>query len=119
VMESADIVVLRELYRNTKMDIFEFHRLYSLSPGQLAQTLNKFVKQGIVEIEGDFAQITDFGRKWIVANRKSLFLEVRALGWKSIPDYMQKPRIPINSFYAPRKSLLDKEFFIHLIERKG
>ena len=118
-MQSADIVILRELYRNESLDIYVFHKLYSLSPAALAQTINRFLKLGVIEIQDDLIRLTDFGLKWILSNRKSLFLKDRVQEWKDVPDYMLKTKIPVDSLYVPRKSLVDKEFFMRLIESKG
>ena len=118
-MQTVDIEVLRELYRNDKVDLYRFHQLYSISPGQLAKTIDHFVELKVLDVVDDFVQLTDFGRKWVVANRKSIFLRDRLQEWKDIPENMRKDRILVNSPYKPKKSLVDREFFGHLIEEKG
>ena len=119
MIRTADIEVLRELYRNDKVDLYRFHELYSLSPGQLAHTINHFLDLKVIEIVANCVQLTDFGRKWVVANRKSVFLQDREQEWKVIPTNLQKERIPKNSVYKPNKHLVDREFFRHLMEEKG
>lgn len=118
-MQTADIEVLRELYRNDKVDLYRFHQLYSLSPGKLAKTIIHFAELKVIEIVDDCVQLTDFGRKWVLANRKSIFLQNRPQEWKNIPKDMRKEQIHVNALYKPKKSLVDRKFFGHLMEKKG
>ena len=119
VIRTEDVEVLRELYRDDKVDLYRFHQLYSISPDQLARTINHFGDLKVIEIVGDCAQLTDFGRTWVVANRRLIFLRERELEWKVIPKNMQKERISKDSVYKPNEHLIDREFFQHLVEEKG
>jgi hypothetical protein len=118
-VQTADIEVLRELYRNDKVDLYRFHQLYSLPPGQLAKTINRLMELRVLELVDDSVQLTDFGRRWVVANRRLIFLRDRAQEWKDIPENMRQDRMPINSLYKPKKSLIDRQFFGNLMEDKG
>ncbi len=108
---SEDIEFLRELFVKSRVELYYFHEKYLLSPGQLARTVNKFLELKIVEkIDYDIL-LTDFGKKWILSNRKQLFLNPQKMYWKAIPNEMKKESIEKNIPFRTERKKLDSEIF--------
>lgn len=115
---SEDIIILREIFNLRRLNIFYFHEKYLLSPGQLARSLNNFIENKIIQIKENEIIITDFGIKWIISNRKKLFLQEKDLFWKEIPEYMTKKQLMINKLYKPKHELIDKNFLHQKLLKK-
>lgn len=108
---SEDIEFIKELLDRKKVDLYFFHEKYLLSPAQLARTINKFIEEGVVELSNEEIRLTPNGEKWIICNRKSLFLHERKKYWKEIPSEMKQESFELNDFYKPNRKKLDTELF--------
>jgi hypothetical protein len=112
-----DKEILRDLFKESKMvSIYSFHKKYMLSPGQLSRSLRKFESMGVLVSTDENVELTEYGKKWILQNRKELFLNKPREFWKeSITESV--PNSNINKPYLPKKTKLNKDFFKSLYFR--
>jgi hypothetical protein len=82
-----------------------------LSPAQLGRTIRKFTNIECVIINDNNIELTEKGRKWIIANRKELFLQTKEKYWKNTPIEMIQETFKINDTYKPNTKKLDSELF--------
>lgn len=115
---SEDIEFVKELFERKQVDLYFFHEKYLLSPAQLLRTTNKFIKEGIIELKNEVATLTPKGEKWIIYNRKTLFLNEKDKYWKEIPSKMRQNSIGIKDLYKPYRNKLDKELFKNIEDGK-
>lgn len=115
---SEDIKFIKELFERKKVNLYFFHEKYLLSPAQLARTIQKFVEEDVVELVNEEVKLTAKGEKWIICNRKSLFLHERKKYWKEIPTEMKQESIEINEFYKPNRNKIDTELFKNIEDGK-
>jgi len=115
---SEDIELLKELYLREKVDFYFFHEKYKLSPAQLGRTLKKFKDAGLIVIEEQNIILNEIGIKWIIGNRRELFLKEKSKYWKNIPDEMTQEILGINDIYIPNRKKIDKEIFKNLEDGK-
>ena len=104
---SEDIEFIKELYIHNSVSMYFFHEKYMLSPAQLGRTIRKFTNIECVIIDDNNIELTDKGRKWIIANRKELFLKTKEKYWKNIPIEMLQAAIKTNDTYKPNVKKLD------------
>lgn len=115
---SEDIELLKELYSNDKIELYFFHKKYKLSPAQLARALKKFKDAGLILLDNDSVELNEKGRRWIIGNRKELFLKEKSKYWKRIPENMKQQSLEINQFYIPERKNIDKEIFTNIEDGK-
>ena len=115
---SEDIELLKELYSKTNIDMFFFHEQYKLSPAQLARTLKKFTDAGLIILDSRNIILNENGRRWIIGNRKELFLKEKSKYWKNIPDEMKQDLLNVNELYLPDRKKIDNELFKNIEDRK-
>jgi hypothetical protein len=108
---SEDIEFIKELFTQKEVNMYFFHEKYFLSPVQLARTINKFLTEEIIEMQGDLVSLTTKGKAWVICKRKLLFLYEKDKYWKEIPLEMKQEPIGINEFYKPNRKRLDQELF--------
>ena len=108
---SEDIEFLKELLSKDKVELYFFHNKYMLSPAQMARTINKFEELGLIDITNDEVSLNELGRRWIIENRKFLFLNENVKYWKEIPEEMKQKKIAINKPFKPNRRNIDKELF--------
>ncbi len=114
-MPSLESIVVRELYKTTDwVDLYQLHKKYLLSPIQLLDFCEKLLEIEVIEIEGRKARITDFGRKWSVKNRYKIFSSEGP--WAKGSPYLQLERRAVEKPYLPKLKLLDKDFFLKLLQ---
>jgi len=90
---SEDREILRHLWaEHDPVKVYLFHEKYLLSPGQIARILRKYSAENIIEIHGDRIALTERGRRWILRNRREIFMHVSAKPWKSIPDVFRNSK---------------------------
>lgn len=106
---SEDIEFMKELYINNSLSLYFFHEKYMLSPAQLGRTIKKFTDLKYVLVNDFDVVLTEKGRKWIIANRRELFLKTKEKHWKKVPIEMTREVFNINNTYKPTK--LDSELF--------
>ena len=115
---SEDIELLKELYLREKVDFYFFHEKYKLSPAQLGRTLKKFKDAGFIVLDGQNIVLNETGRKWIIGNRRELFLKEKSKYWKKIPEEMKQDTLAINELYIPDRKKIDKEIFKNIEDGK-
>jgi hypothetical protein len=115
---SEDIEFIRELYDRKQVHLYFFHERYLLSPVQLARTINRFIEEGIVELNNEIVSLTPKGEEWIICKRKSLFLNEKDKYWKEIPIKMKQEAIGVKDLYKPNRNKLDKELFKNIEDGK-
>lgn len=71
---SEDIIILRNVMEKQKVLIYDFHKNYKLTPAQILRSLSKFSIHKIVEYDEINVKITEFGKEWVNANRKFIYL---------------------------------------------
>lgn len=106
---SEDIEFLRELYIHNSVNIYFFHEKYMLSPAQLGRSIRKFTDIGCICLNEDCINLTENGRRWIIANRRILFLSSKDKYWKKVPVEMTQKVLNVADTYRPHK--LDSELF--------
>jgi len=98
-----DGIILKRLFASGDelIEPYEFHRVYSLSPGQIARTVHKLFDAKLIEqLEGKL-RLTIDGKKWVTAN-KMAFYKINKI-WKDIPAAYLGDRIEIDDVYLPEK----------------
>lgn len=115
---SEDIELLKELYSKEKIEMYYFHEKYKLSPAQLGRTIKKFKEAGLIIIDEKNVILLEKGRKWIIGNRRDLFLNERSKYWKKIPEQMKQESLAINELYKPDRKKIDKEIFKNIEDGK-
>lgn len=115
---SEDIELLKELYSNDKIELYFFHEKYKLSPAQLGRTLKKFRDAGLIVFDKNSVTLNESGRKWIIGNRRELFLKEKSKYWKKIPKKMKQESLAINELYIPNRKNIDKEIFNNIEDGK-
>lgn len=111
---SEDILLLKELFKTGKTELYFFHEKFMLSPAQLARSLRKFENEGLLIVKEKQVSLTDVGKEWIFENRKNLFVNEREKYWKKVPENMKVPQLGINQLYKPERKKIDKEIFLKL-----
>ncbi len=87
VLSSSEKIILLNLFKSNKsFAIYSFYTEFSFSPAQLSRFTRKFLKKDIISLDDDKMRMTEFGRNWIIKNRKELFLKPRKRDWIYIPD---------------------------------
>lgn len=116
-MSSLESIVIREMYKATDwVDLYQIHKKYLLSPIQLLDFCEYLSEIEVIKIEGRKAKITDFGRKWSIKNRYKIFSSERP--WAKGSPYLQLERRAVHEPYLPNLKLLDKDFFLKLLQRE-
>ena len=89
--QSFVIQFYRYLYENGNIDLYQWHQTTRVSPIELAVIVNEEVKKGRIILNGDknSISITDYGKKWLEANKLELFAEEKEQPWKIVPDDMK------------------------------
>jgi hypothetical protein len=112
IITTADKIVLLDLYRTygTPQYLFQFHKKYSFSPGQLGSFVRKFGEVGIIELREDYILLTEYGKKWLLINRNRIFSSTVQYKWREIPEELREEKIDIDSLYLPKVRKLGKHF---------
>ena len=90
MIQSFTIRLYRHLYENGDMDLYQWHQDTCISPIELANIVNKEIKEGRIILSADKSRIsiTDFGKKWLEVNKLELFAEEKEQPWRYVPDDM-------------------------------
>lgn len=88
---SADKKILMDLFKEqSSRQLYYFYEKYNFSPAQLSRFVRTYQKIGVISVQEDFIELTEFGRKWILTNRRRIFLQTREKLWRNIPSEWQK-----------------------------
>ena len=111
---SADREVIRKLYAGEGwIDLYTLHAQYLLSPGQIADIMDRLARAGFVEVEGIRARMTGKGREWVIAARK-IFLATDRSTWRPEADAMLQSELVAGQPYLPDPELVDRGFFVRM-----
>ncbi len=112
----AEIVMIKDLFSEKNgIKAYDFHKKYSLLPSVIIKFIDKGEKAGHLQLKpNNIIWLTPGGRDWVVANKKSIYLESKPKYWKLLPKGMIKE--PIGDLYLPDEKLIDKNFFDKLSE---
>lgn len=84
---SVDKKVIKDLLSSSDgIIIYSLFEKYNFSPAQISRFTRKFFEEGVILKINDTLRLTEFGRKWVMANRKEIFLKERKNTWEKIPD---------------------------------
>lgn len=109
---SEDLILLKDVQKGIPIDIYSLHERYQLSPAQLARSMDKFAQLGIISIvDNKFLIITEFGKKWIIANKSKIYLLERDSEWKKMPIDAATETIGINKLYKADIKKIDTRIF--------
>lgn len=114
--DSADREILRVLY-STKgvVDAYLFYTRYNLLPSMILRSFRRFEEDGVVRlVDGAFLELTEYGRKWVVSNRRRIFMREVDAEWKDPPGSYLINSLPPFSPYIPKRRNTSKKFFENL-----
>ncbi|MBP6740849.1 MAG: hypothetical protein KA146_12705 [Leptospiraceae bacterium] len=84
---SVDKKVIKDLLNSSDgIIIYALFEKYKFSPAQVSKFTRKFLEHGAILIKNDKLFLTEYGRKWIIAHRKEIFLQERKNTWEKIPE---------------------------------
>lgn len=93
-ISSSDKRILLQLFSNREpLNIYYFHEKYFFSPAQINRFLRIYTQKKIVKFVNNEVYLTDFGIKWIIKNRKNIFLSTKNNLWKKIPEEWKIKRV--------------------------
>lgn len=108
---SEDREILRDLYTASGwVEVYFFHKKYLLSPAQITRTIRKLEELKIVEVSDYKIRMTEFGRKWLLANRRQVFLRPDDMSWKNTSSKVAY-NDDENSTYFPRPGKMRQPFY--------
>lgn len=85
-ISSSDKKILLELFKERKsIYIYYFHEKYLFSPAQINRFVRNYLEERIISFIDYKIKITELGIKWIIHNRKKIFLSSNKKEWKKIP----------------------------------
>jgi len=86
-ISSSDKKILLELFTERKaIYIYYFHEKYLFSPAQINRFIRNYLKEKIISFDDYKIKLTEYGIKWIVHNRRKIFLSHNKKEWKKIPN---------------------------------
>ena len=84
---SADKKIILTLYESSKkIELYDLHKQFSFSPAQLSRFTRKFQKKRVIDYSNGYIKLTDYGKNWVIKNRRLLFLTPKQKKWVNIPD---------------------------------
>ena len=84
---SFDKYLFNELFILKKeINIYTLHIEESFSPAQFSRFIKRYEKLNIVSYHDNIINLTPFGEKWIIKNRKEIFLRHKSKKWVDIPQ---------------------------------
>src|SRR5687767_1553858 len=100
---TEDRLVLRDLHQSGgTINLYELHKRYRLSPGQIFSACEKLRTMGLAERNGLTLQETEKGFAYCVTAAHDIWTAVDQPEWKSIPEKI-KPRSEVGAaLYCPR-----------------
>ncbi|WP_288942979.1 hypothetical protein [uncultured Roseovarius sp.] len=112
-MKSYEREVILALFRtNDWFDLYELHDQLRLSPAQIASSVKMMGECGFCETEGLKARMTLKGMKWVLKNRKRIFLHKNRT-WAS-SKFVKETDRDVGEPYMPRLKSIDTKFFLNL-----
>lgn len=100
---SEDITIIKALFKSQdkSIDLYDFHKLFLLSPGQISRSVEKLHHQEIIELNEKAIKLTKNGIDFILKNRSKIFFKRDNKYWKDIPENMWGSQIKNNELFLP------------------
>lgn len=84
---SAEKKIVLTLYECDKdLNLYDLHKRFSFSPAQLSRFVRRFQKLKVIDYTNGSIKLTDYGKDWIIENRRALFLAPTQKKWANIPS---------------------------------
>lgn len=101
-------VILALFQANDWFDLYALHEELLLSPAQIASVLMRLLEDGLCESDGMNAKLNGAGIKWVLKNRREIFMR-GSRTWANSP-LVDAQKIGIRQPYMPRLKSIDKDF---------
>lgn len=102
-------VILALFQANDWFDLYALHEELLLSPAQIVSAVMRLQADGLCEADGMKAKLNNDGVRWVLKNRREIFLR-SGRKW-SISPLVDHPKFDIGEPYMPRLKSIDKDFF--------
>ncbi len=84
---SADKKILMDLFKEqSSRQLYYFYEKYNFSPAQLSRFVRTYQEIGVILVQDDCIELTEFGKKWMLKNRKDIFLKPKEHLWRRVPS---------------------------------
>lgn len=91
---SADKKILIDLFKEQcNRQIYYFYQQYNFSPAQLSRFVRTYQNIDVISVHDDTIELTEFGKKWVLKNRRDIFLKPKEQLWRTIPsEWIEKQK---------------------------
>lgn len=126
-LETYERVIFRDLFSTeSSLNVFHFHEKYQLSPAQIYAFTNEYQPKGFVTMIEETISLTTEGKKYIWANRFSIFEKSLKRSWRPTKEPKNWNEQTNLDFLAPHYKHLDKrlinlnkENFLNILLRRN
>lgn len=119
-LASSDREVIKALFQGKGwIDSYLLHERFRLSPGQIIDILDRLIRAGYARLDGTMCCLTAEGRAWVIAARRSIFMDVDRRRWQPGPDLLVASVLDPAEPYIPDIDLVDLHFFQLLGVQRG
>lgn len=99
---TEDRVILRELHEaGGKINLYDLHKRYQLSPGQVFSACHKLAAMGLAARNGLTLEETPLGFELCVTSASSLWPQLEVLDWKAVPQKIRQRSEAGSALYCP------------------
>jgi len=117
-MQTTDKLILKAAFQAPGgFDLYDLHVRFHLSPAALFQACTEFERQNIIDREGMKVRLTNYGQNWVLKNRKKIFFTSKREWTQPSAWHFDEQGDP-NKPYLPRLGLVDREYFITLLQKR-
>lgn len=114
---SADRIIIRKLWiSDDGTSPYDLHDEYLLSPGQIAEAIEKFSSLGVINYIDQKIVFSPNGRAWVFDNRFELFCYDLNKTWREVDEKIRVEMIPANIPYKPNRKKLDYRTFSNRVD---
>jgi DNA-binding PadR family transcriptional regulator len=108
IFDVVDREIIKNILQQEKIDWYFFHEKYKLSPGQLSRSIKKLENCKFIIVDNEKIQITEEGRKTIIAKRNSILRKSQDEYWGIVQEDRKGNKVEINQYYLPNKAKIKK-----------
>lgn len=90
-------------------DLYELHEALRLSPAQVVFVVSFLQDEGLCQVDGTKAKLSEKGVRWVLHNRKKIFMNNKR-HW-SVPQQADVARLQAGQPYMPKLGSVDIDFF--------
>lgn len=102
-------VILALFQSGDWLDLYELHEDFLLSPAQVVSVVNFLEGEGLCQVDGINARLTEKGIRWVLGNRRKIFMSSKR-HW-SDPHGEDVARLRVGQPYMPKLGSVDRNFF--------